>query len=478
MSSKSTIQIIQTLSSGEYSDPFAVRALISKDGMRPDSFAERFWQMLHLAGQCPVTERFCTEGAQGMSAALPESWKGQWEEMNCAAEKVSEKPDAVGFLRGICINKPLCRPCRCKERVIGFLADTLGGDPKARNSAKRNVSNWLTDKQPLERETYIKLCYALGLRALGESGDVEKAKDANRFLSLCCAQNPLHLSDAEESIHYFCLRYPFGKELSAQEDYSGIDNYNYALSLIERIDAEGITADDSWMFTVEAGQMIDRLRTEEEILAYARACRSHDSDEYYTAKRVLLDFIEAYEDILLMDSEKDDDKKKKDQVKDANKSRRMLAGIPKEEARRVVAAFERLDCDISALGEISGYTERLGDVLYASGSLKEIADGERPMSRTVLLLCLLAQNCGAVFSQEQMDMVQTDDFTDVRSFNEFFRMLNAALEDCSMSTLNPRRRLDFLVLYSYFLFSRDAMMDGIPNAFSAYMAKAVERIMQ
>lgn len=459
MNSKSTIQIIQNLSSGEYTDPFAVRALISKDGMRPDSFAERFWQMLHLAGQCPVAERLCTEGA---AAVLPEQWREQWEEISNASEGAPDRLAAVDFLRRICINKPLCRPCRCKERVISLLADTMGGDTKARNSAKRNVSNWLTDMQPLERSTYIKLCYALGLRTLDERGEAEKAKDANRFLSLCCAQNPLHLSDAEESIHYFCLRYPFGKELSAQEDYSGIDNYNYALSLIERINTDGRTADDTWMFTVEAGQMIDRLRTEDEILAYVRACRNHESDEYYTAKRVLLDFTEAYEDVLSA----------------SENNARMPAGITKDESRRAVAAFERLDCDISALREISGYTERLGDVLYASGAVKEIAAGERPMSRTVLLLCLLAQNCGAVFSPEEMDMVQTEDFTDIRSFNEFFRMLNATLEDCSMAAMNPRRRLDFLVLYSYFLFSRDAMLGEIPDAFSAYMAKAIERLTQ
>lgn len=461
MNSKSTIQIMRELSGGEYSDPFLVRAAISRDGMRPDSFAVRFWRALHMSGACPLTETFRTQGAEGVAAALPKGWSEDWEN-RCKENGVQPTQlTLVDYLYGICVKKPLCRPCRCKDRVISFLAQTLGGDEKARNAAKRNVSNWLTDKLPLDRETYIKLCYALGLRALGEGTEEEKARSADRFLSLCCAQNPLHLSDAEEAVHHYCLRYPLGQELPAEEDYSGTDNYSYALSLIERIGTAEFTADDSWMFTAEAGAAVDRLRSEEDILAYAQSCRSHQSDEYYTAKCVLGDFMTAYEDELAISGEK---------------SKRMRAGVTKEEARRTIAAFEQLDCDTSALEDISRYAGRLADVLYASAAAEEIVSGRRPMSRTVLLLCLLAQNCGAVFSSEQMDMVQTDDFTDVRSFNEFFRMLNATLNDCSMAPMNPHRRLDFLILYSYFLFSRGAMMGEMPDAFSVYMARAVERV--
>ena len=461
MDGKSTIQIMQELSGGEYTDPFQVRSLITRDTMRPDSFAERLWRMLHMATVCPVVEKFCRDGAAAMTAALPEEWREEWQKSFAGGEGQAGQLTAVDFLRRVCVNKPLCRPCRCKDRVISFLAGVQGGDTKARNAAKRNVSNWLTDRLPLDRDTYIKLCYALGLRALGESGEKEKAKDANRFLSLHCTQNPLHLSDAAEAVHYYCLRRPLGRELPTEEDYDGMENYDYALSLIRRIGTAEQSIDDTWMFTAETGRTIDHLRTEEEILAYAQACVSHRGDEYFTARCVLKDFIVTYEEELKLSG---------------RTGVRMLAGVTKEESRRVVAAFERLDCDISVLEEISHYSERLGDVLYASGVAAEIADGQRPMSRTVLLLCLLAQNCGAVFSPEQTDMVQTDDFSDARSFNEFFRLVNATLEDCSMAALNPRRRLDFLILYSYFLFSRDALMGEIPNAFSAYLTQAIRRI--
>jgi len=460
--SRNTIQIMQRLSGGEYSDPFEVRSIISKNTMRPDSFALRFWRVLHIASECPVAARFAAEGAQGVTQLIPAAKQAEWAALNSRDEPMDQLA-LVDFLHGICVGKPLCRPCRCKDRVISFLAQCMGGDEKAHNAAKRNVSNWLTDKLPLDRETYIRLCYALGLRTLGERDGVEKAKDANRFLSLHCTQNPLHLSNAEEAVHYYCLRYPFGRELDAAADYSGADNYRYALSLIGRIGTVPLKTDDSWMFTAEAGRTIDRLRTEEDILSYAQSCRTHQSDEYYTAKCVLRDFIAAYEDELAI----------------SGRMRiRMSAGISKEEARQVMAAFELLESDISALGVISGYAERLGDVLYASGIAGEIVDGQRPMSRTVLLLCLLAQNCGAVFSAEQVDIVQTEDFTDARSFNDFFRLLNVTLEDCSMAPTNPRRRLDFLILYTYYLFSRDALMGGMPDAFSVYMGRAAERIAQ
>ncbi len=458
MNSKSTIQIIHGLDNGEYSDPFQVRSVISKNGMRPDSFAERFWRVLHSVSLCPLAEKYISGGAQEFSSSLPEALRDAWSKFPAADSGVIS---AVDFLWSTCVNKPICRPCRCKDRIITFLAECTEGDPvKARNAAKRNVSNWLTDKQPTDRETYIKLCYALGLRTVGTDSPEAKYKNANRFLSLDCAQNPLHLSDAEEAIHYFCLKYPLGHELSADEDYDGAANYRYALSLIEKIGTVEIKSDDSWMFTAEARNQTDLARTEEDILSYAQSCRTHDSDEYYTAKCVLKDFISAYEDDLSISVH----------------SEKRHSKIRKDDARRIISAFENLDCDISALDDLRSDNLSLADILYASGIANECISGLRPVNRTIVLLCLLAQNCGAIFNPDQVDIIPTDDFTDIRSFNEFFRLLNATLEDCSMAAINPRRRFDFIILYSYFLFSRDAMMGELSDAFSLYLSRAIERL--
>lgn len=100
MCGHSTIRIMQALSGGEYSDPFEVRSLINKDSMRPDAFAERLWRMLHISSRCPVVERFCSDGASAVEAALTDEWRLKWNGLCVSRKEPPEELEVVDFLRG------------------------------------------------------------------------------------------------------------------------------------------------------------------------------------------------------------------------------------------------------------------------------------------------------------------------------------------------------------------------------------------
>jgi len=124
--------------------------------------------------------------------------------------------------------------------------------------------------------------------------------------------------------------------------------------------------------------------------------------------------------------------------------------------------------------QLEKYT--LGDILHASDRLDAIINGDALPERSLLLLTMLAQNCAQCYDSQSNTLDESDDFTDMLSFDEYFRSLSDALRAAAMAPLYPRRRLDFVVLYSYHLIKKDIARGNIPDALSGYMVKALNAI--
>lgn len=440
---RATMEIMRSIESGGYPDPADIGELFDKKDFALPTFAQNLWQSLAAAYPCALqikmTRSLIDEGYQAAAAYLPENRRQAWYDYY--GESNASEPDDVqtlvrGFLGSVCISSPICRPCSCKKRLIDFYERF----ENSRESAKRLINCWLTGTIiPNKKETFIRLGYALSLRAypIGYEPDAqERKREINRFLCFMCGQNPLHLSDPSEAVHWFCLKDP--------GELSPFENYVRAMDIIESISQNDRVYDRTGVFTMRAGESLERVKTEDELIAMISSGGLFIHDSYYTAKRHFRRFLEDYE-IVLDNCGLLDEQVRRVRMPTKEQSLRLL---------KLIDLFSKgaaVDTD-----ELSDYLSRysLSDVLYASGRLKDVLNGTAQTDRTLLMLTVMAMNYGIRYDTALSMVSETDELTDQGSFDDFCNMLSDILKRCSMAPLYPRRRLDFMVLYAYYLMSR------------------------
>lgn len=464
-----TIKIMDGLYHYSYDDPFELRAALDKCELF--SFAQEFWQAIIARYPCDVylnvlkkCEKLHTEGKPFAEAAdlFAKNKQTLWLEY-CAQSKKIENYNIVefvsGFFRETCRSNPLCRPCVCKKTLLDFFESI---SRESHDSVKKNINNWISGhSKPNTREIYIQLCYALGLRV--SRREATKLLDANHFLAFSCGQNPLYLRNAQEAVHYYCLMRPLGTECSANEEYDTAANYKYALSLIDALEEKQTVQSQNNGYTIESRQMIHNIKSESELIDFISNYTEENSTRYYSAGKMLKTFCEEYEIL------------EHDEIGDENKKKKLTKGT----SLQIIDIFTKVQTDRDSIKMLRDFVSKgysLSDALYRSDIVSDMAEGRQIVSRDVFLLTALSLNYGTAYDVRSGRMRETHEFDECKSFHSFCNTVSAILESCNMAMLYPRRKFDFLVLYSYMSMTKDVNRNGIAHALSDYLLMTLELI--
>ncbi len=448
------MEIKRSLELGEYNDPVQVRRLLRSGKFEMQEFKDALWSSILEAFPCPK------EGGipQNLTTAKQKLWQRLCEE----EPELSEHERIEKQCR--CSN--LCMQCESKKQIIAFFA---GIDTGSDDTIRHRLASWLSGRvRKLERITCIQLCFAMNMRVYPEGrqlSDAEKLTDANRFLTLACRQPPLYTMKPDEAVYYYCLANPCGR--------SNVENWNYACRLIDRISESASANAGKEMHTMYAAAVIEGITTEEELLDFVMQSSVSDHELYATAKencRLLFELFDISEDI----------SNAVDEGRTGTGKYKKKRNVLKKVALSILDAISnydesgRIDSDVLELLE----RYEFGDILYCSDRLESfLDDGELP-DRTLLLLTVLAQNCGMKYDPETNTLEESDDLTDLPSFSEYFNSLSVLLSNMGMAPLYPRRRIDFIVLYAYHMLQKDVLGDREVGALSDYIIRALKLTME
>jgi len=447
------MEIRRSLELGEYDDPAEVRRMLRGRNCTPDYFRDALWSAILAAFPCPKKS-----GIPGnLTAAKQKLW----------AQLCADEPELTDHERIFkkCQNSNLCMQCECKKRIIDFFEQIGSGST---DTIRHRLASWLSGRvSRLDRVTYIQLCFAMNMRVHPSDmqlSDEQKLNDVNRFLTLSCKQPPLYTIKADEAVYYYCLANP--------GDRTNAENWLYACRLIERssrLDADG--KED--MFTMHASSMIESVRSEADLFGFISRCCLDDRELYYTAKENCRLLFEQFDIAEQVAQSVDESRRLTGKLK---KSRNIL----KKDALRILNTLSEYD----ELGKIDDDVVELiekhefGDILYSSDQLEGFLDGDVMPDRTILLLTVLAQNCGMRYDPSTNTLEESDDLTDLPSFSEYFGNLATLLRNMCMAPLYPRRRMDFIVLYAYHILQKDFMAESEIGSLSEYIVRALKITME
>lgn len=448
-----TMEIRRALEVGEYSDPVQVRRLLRGGEFAVAEFRESLWSAVMAAFPCPKES--------GIPSNLTAAKQKLWGQM---CEEEPDLPVRERIFRK-CLSSNLCMQCECKKLLIDFFVEIGSGSA---DTVRHRLASWLSGRvKKLERLTCIQLCFAMNMRVYPAGSsltDREKLMDANRFLTLTCGQPPLYTMIPEEAVYYYCLANPQGR--------SNSENWMCACSLAEKAARYSAGEAEEEMHTMYAVSVIENIRTENELLEFVAGCSMGEHELYATAKencRLLFEQFEIAGDV----SDAVDGGRNSGS---AGKKRAVL----KKDARKILDAL----CDYNETGRIApeiieGLEKyQFGDILYSSDLLEAFLEDEVMPDRTLLLLTVLAQNCGMKYDPESNTLEESDDLTDLPSFSEYFISLSNLLRNMCMAPLYPRRRMDFIVLYAYHLLQKDILGERETGALSEYIIRELRLTME
>ncbi len=481
---------------GEYGqfDLQEFKKIIQKGNKHFVSFSEMLFKQMLISFPCKKLVSLsdivmsATSRDHLIAAGRVEIPKLKWDSWTEYIEKhgLPARDDSAKFvesyLRQQCIGKEkLCKSCDARRTVIDFFS-AVYPELVASRSIERNLSNWLNGSSvPSDRKTYIELCYALRLRVHAKNQQLVKEYDANHFLCFNCLQNPLYMGDDMEAVHYYTLLH------SSNSSDSPVDLYHKSLALIDRVRKKKATSqhpddnsDDRYL-TQDYSEDIDLVRSEEELVNYL-ALNIPMDDPYHSARLVLRYFNQDYADFIMEEFENDENKDK----------RRKNPPLPftQKDSRAVLDSLT--DFDVIAIKELDVVQilrkNSLGAILYSSNLLPPMIDGQKPVSRSILLLTVTALNYA--LSPSDSILTPIDDLTDTKDFTNFVKLLNATLRGCSMAPLNPRLPLDYCLVYAYYLMRQDKNVvylgtsDGsmakaqMIDSLSVYLSEAINHVVE
>ncbi len=455
-----TMQIKHSLEQGEYDDPSKVRALLKSGKFDLLEFKDALWEAVLTAFPCPK-ERGIPET---LTAAKKNIWK-QYAEENPEASQHD-------FVAEKCKTSNLCKQCESKKKLITFFEE-ISGD--SADTIRHRLTSWLSGKvKKLDRLTYIQLCFAFNMKIYPTTRmltEEEKAEDANRFLTLACKQPPLYTVKPEEAVYYFCLANPQGRNNS--------ENWKYACELVKKLesmDCSEKSEDD--VYTMHTSMMIEGIHTEKELLDFVSKSRLDEHELYATAKANCEFLFSQFEDSAAEKESSEILARGMQGDVDEDGKRSKIRSVRKSIACELLDKLEEFD-DTGVISEetielLREYT--LGEILHASDRLDEIINGEALPDRNILLLTVLAQNCGMSYDADSNTLDESEELTDMPSFDDYFRGLSALLRTMGMAPLYPRWRMDFVVLYAYHLIKKDVIRGREPDALSEYMISALKLI--
>jgi len=481
---------------GEYGqfDLQEFKAIVKSKNKRFDSFSERLFRQMLISYPCQKLRALTDIVASAAShdhliaAGRVEIPKLKWDSWS-EYIKSHDLPDrsnsaqyVEAFLRQQCIGKEkLCKSCDVRRPIIEFFS-TVYPELVASRTIERNLSNWLNGSSvPSDRKIYIELCYALNLRLHVKDTPLDKEDhDANHFLCFKCLQNPLYIGDTTEAVHYYTL-------LRSQDtSRDSVVLYRRSLLLIERIHQLQASCPqpnnkEERYLTQGYSDDIDLIRSEDELVNYL-ALNVPTDNPYYSARLVLRYFKEDYADFIKAEFENDETRDKR--------RKNLPRPFSQKESRAILDALT--DFDVNAIRELNVVqilkNNSLGAILYSSNLLQPIYDGEKQMSRTILLLTVTALNYA--LSPSDTVLMPVDDLTETKDFTNFVKLLNTTLLSCSMAPLNPQLPLDYCLIYAYYIMRQDknAVYLGVPDkttgegamidSLSIYFGEAISHVVE
>ena len=285
-----------------------------------------------------------------------------------------------------------------KKRLISGLCEI---EPQNRESISRSVRNWLSGKYaPTSREELFKICFALAL-------DEAQASELLSFMT----DGGIHIRNTRELIFAYCLRTKKG--------------YGYALELLASLQPppqEGTTFDHLTKSLLSA---FETVQTDDELKHFYQQHFSAFGELHNTAYLLFMRFWELLSQPALSYSNVEN----------------------KYSTVKIVDGYLRMELPLNKRTSCYSVLQKTIRKFWPNvTNITRMLSREEDVSRRVLLLMYLITE-GGVTEKDSQAYLLDEDLTDSERFEEHYWRLNAMLNDCGFSRLDPRNVFDWLVLY-------------------------------
>ena len=274
------------------------------------------------------------------------------------------------------------------------------------DSVRKNIDNWFNGREPNDKATLIKICFALGLVK-------DKAEEARHFMKFT-QESDFHLRDPEDAAFLYCLR--VGKSYEEAENFVG----NFPMPLP---DAE---QDDRIIYTEVVAKALSDVFTDEEFKQFYRENLKKFGKLRNTAYDKFKRFLKEL-------TEPDGSEAKESYATQEIVDSYLRMKLPLDKKTAKYDAIQK---------SIRAYWPNRTDVIEINNRAKYSG---RKIRKTLLLLYvategLVGLNLGKEDFYDSEEMFQG-------LFMEHVVRINLMLDQCGLARLDPRNPFDWLILY-------------------------------
>ncbi len=299
----------------------------------------------------------------------------------------------------------------------------------SRDSASRKVRGWFGGGEPSDRETYMRICFALGLNE-------SRAQDF-----LCCSSDcGFHYRDPRELTYAFALR-------------TGM-SYPDAVKLYESLPPLPDNIDE----TVYTEPLYNEFRYISSVPDFKKFYLENINKFgalHNTAYKYFMTFIEC--------------------LRDPEAQQREFWGgaAPKSERFSVDEITERYIRMNVPLGSTSGkytYIQKMIKKYWPSAtSIKSMISRSEDITRKSLILLYIITE--GIAPEVNYDFVIDDELTPAERFGEHYDRLCIMLTDCGMALPDPRSVFDWAALYAVKMNNSDEILGEMQELVSRIFAE-------
>ncbi len=294
--------------------------------------------------------------------------------------------------------------------VTNMLTDALCeySPNMSRDNIARKVRGWVGGKyEPSDRETYLKLCFALKLSE-------EKAQE---FLCYCM-DSGFHYREPRELTYAFALRMGIG--------------YNEAVALYNSLPELRCEENGDVVYTGELIEEFEKISSVEEFKKFYADNMDKLGALHNTAYKYFMSFMKC--------------------LKNPDEGREELFGSdkgvsPEISVEQIMREYIRMNVPVNAPDVRYNYIQKMIKKYWPSATdIKNMMNRKKDVQRKVLILLYLITE--GVSADVDYDFVDGDSLPPRERFEEHYDRINIMNIDCGMSRLDPRNVFDWAVLYA------------------------------
>lgn len=278
----------------------------------------------------------------------------------------------------------------------------------SRDSVSRKIRGWLSNRyEPSDRETYLQMCFALGLSE-------ERAQEF-----LChCSDCGFHYRNPRELTYAFALRLKM--------------KYQDAVSLYESLPPLNAQNEVQNVYTEALYNEFYRVRTVQEFIEFYKNNLDKLGALHNTAYKYFMTFMKCLRD------------------PDADRQDLFGNGVGKSaklSIESVMNDYIRMNVPSDTASRRNTYIQRIIKKYWPSATnIKNMSNRSEDVTRkTLILLYLITEG---IASDVNYDFVFDDDLTPQERFGEHYDRICIMLTDCAMAQPDPRNVFDWAALYA------------------------------